>query len=284
LIEPADVASAFIASCHAEIEALKPGNVHRYAAGHGMIAEEFLLSASAAAGPLTLTGADVGRRILGAVEATLAAVGKNTNLGILLLCGPLAAAAELAGTSLRENLAVVLARLDRQDSQDVFAAIRLASPAGLGTATRHDVHGPAEADLGEIMAEAAPRDRIARQYVSGYDDIFVTGFDALAWARSRDLAPDRRTTFVYLTFLAAFPDTHLMRKCGNAAAVEVQAKGRAIFATFERNDGECLDELVALDGELKAAGRNPGTSADLTVATLFADRLCGILLRNRNDG
>jgi triphosphoribosyl-dephospho-CoA synthase len=284
LIEPADVARAFVASCHAEIEALKPGNVHRHAAGHGMIAEEFLIGASAAASPLTSPGASVGRRIHGAVEATFAAVGKNINLGIVLLCAPLAAAAELAGASLRQNLAVVLTRLDRQDSRDVFAAIRLASPAGLGAAPRHDVHGPAEAGLGEVMAEAAPRDRIARQYVSGYDDIFVTGLDALARARARKLAPDRSTTFVYLTFLAAFPDTHLVRKCGDAAAVEVQAKGRTIFATFERNDGDCHDELVALDSELKAAGRNPGTSADLTVATLFTDRLCGILLRNRNDG
>jgi len=35
---------------------------------------------------------------------------------------------------------------------------------------------------------------------------------------------------------------------------------------------------------LKAQNRNPGTSADLTVATLFADRLSDILLRHCNDG
>ena len=31
--------------------------------------------------------------------------------------------------------------------------------------------------------------------------------------------------------------------------------------------------LLTFDAELKAAGLNPGTSADLTVATLFAHRL-----------
>jgi len=31
--------------------------------------------------------------------------------------------------------------------------------------------------------------------------------------------------------------------------------------------------LLAFDQELKAAGVNPGTSADLTVASLFAHRL-----------
>jgi triphosphoribosyl-dephospho-CoA synthase len=33
--------------------------------------------------------------------------------------------------------------------------------------------------------------------------------------------------------------------------------------------------LAAFDASLKARGLNPGTSADLTVATLFAERLGG---------
>ena len=39
--------------------------------------------------------------ILGAVEATAAAVETNTNLGIILLCAPLAAAAETKPSDLR---------------------------------------------------------------------------------------------------------------------------------------------------------------------------------------
>ncbi|HTJ02663.1 MAG TPA: triphosphoribosyl-dephospho-CoA synthase, partial [Methylovirgula sp.] len=38
------------------------------------------------------------------------------------------------------------------------------------------------------------------------------------------------------------------------------------------------------DARLKAQQRNPGTSADLTVATLFADLLRNSLLKRRNDG
>jgi triphosphoribosyl-dephospho-CoA synthase len=34
-----------------------------------------------------------------------------------------------------------------------------------------------------------------------------------------------------------------------------------------------MGDILALDRELKAKGRNPGTSADLTVATVFAVRL-----------
>jgi triphosphoribosyl-dephospho-CoA synthase len=41
------------------------------------------------------------------------------------------------------------------------------------------------------------------------------------------------------------------------------------------------DELLALDSALKAEGLNPGTSADLTVASLFARRLQDALQRSR---
>ena len=59
-----------------------------------MTVADFLASADAAAPPLAAPGAAVGARILAAVAATRAAVGQNTNLGIVLLCAPLAAAAE----------------------------------------------------------------------------------------------------------------------------------------------------------------------------------------------
>ena len=279
-----EIAVAFIASCRDEIDAPKPGNVHRFAAGHGIEAEEFLVSASAAAPAVAASGVPVGRRILAAVSATFAAVGKNTNLGILLLCAPLAAAAERRHGGLQANLALVLRDLGRSDADDAFAAIRLARPAGLGEAPRHDVHGAAQAGLREIMQEAAGRDRIALQYATVFDDIFVTGLAALARARALRLAPPWTTVSVYLAFLAAFPDTHLVRKCGSAAAAEVQDRGRRMRARFEQEGADCFAELLALDGELKALGRNPGTSADLTVATLFADRLGNILLHHRNDG
>ena len=44
------------------------------------------------------------------------------------------------------------------------------------------------------------------------------------------------------------------------------------------------EELMAWDTSLKARNINPGTSADLTVATLFAHRLATILPSERNSG
>src|SRR5271165_7365185 len=151
------VAAAYIEACLAELDAPKPGNVHRFAPGHRMSLNDFVRSAEASAAPIAASGARVGVRVRAAVAATLSAVGQNTNLGIILLCAPLAAAAEMAHVALRPALAGVLDGLDKADAADVFSAIAAANPGGLGRATQHDVNAPATATLREAMAEAADR-------------------------------------------------------------------------------------------------------------------------------
>src|SRR5262249_11608174 len=110
-----EIAAAFVAACRDEIEAPKPGNVHIFAEGHGMTVDDFLQSAEAAAPALCDTGAPIGLRIFAAIDATFAAVKKNTNLGIILLCAPLAAASEKGG-GLRESLKETLLGLTREDA------------------------------------------------------------------------------------------------------------------------------------------------------------------------
>lgn len=278
------IGEAFIAACRDEIEAPKPGNVHVFAEGHGMSVRDFLVSAEAAAPGLSTPSLPVGARILAAVEATFAAVGMNTNLGIILLCAPLAAAAE-RGADLHEALRMTLAGLTRADAGAAFQAILHASPAGLGTAPRHDVHGSADVTLLEAMREAAGRDRIAFQYAFDFVDIFETGRQALAAARARCWAAPWPAAGVYLAFLAGFPDSHIARKYGPDAAARVQAEARKALerSMNTARPEDMLPELLSFDRRLKDAGLNPGTSADLTVASLFADRLTRILIKRRND-
>jgi triphosphoribosyl-dephospho-CoA synthase len=281
----ARIAAVFAAACRDELDALKPGNVHVFADGHRMTAAQFVRSAEAAAGPLTLSGASVGRRILGAVEATRAAVGTNTNLGIILLCAPLAAAAEQPPSDLRAALSLLLAALDVEDARLAFRAITLASPGGLGRVEQHDVHAPATVSLRAAMAAAADRDRIARQYVSEFADVFGTGQQALAAARARTLDRQFATLAVFLAFLAAFPDSHVVRKYGLTTAEEVRRAADDFHVRFQAADPAHLaDELLAWDRALKDRNINPGTSADLTVATLFVARLASILPSASNNG
>lgn len=280
------IAEAFKAACRDEIAAPKPGNVHLLSPGHSMTAADFIVSAESAALPLSAAGAAVGRRILDAVEATRAAVGINTNLGIILLCAPLAAAAERTRADLRAALAEVLAGLTREDANLAFRAIVRASPGGLGRSARYDVFEPATVTLREAMAEAAERDRIARQYVTDFEDIFAFGLPLLdANMRvGRDSA--WCTLALYLGFLSAFPDTHIVRKFGVATAEEVRRRAQEYARRVETSrNGEALRaDLIAWDAELKDRGINPGTSADLTVATLFARRLRRVLPSARNSG
>ena len=271
-MDEAFVAAAFEAACVEELAALKPGNVHVFASGHGMEVEDFRASARAAAPHIARRGARVGARVLAAVEASWAAVAKNTNLGILLLCAPLALAAERGG-DLRETVAAVLADLGQADAADAFRAIALASPAGLGTSAAHDVREPALATLLEAMQAAASRDRIAHQYAHGFADIFDIGLPALRAARHfGGMWP---TVTVHLAFLAAFADSHISRKYGDAAARQVMAEGRTWHRRLlaAAHPEALTPALLDFDASLKRKSLNPGTSADLTVATLFAARL-----------
>jgi triphosphoribosyl-dephospho-CoA synthase len=282
---PGAIAAAFVQACRDELEAPKPGNVHLFADGHRMTADDFLRSAAAAAAPLAAPGAKVGARILAAVEASVAAVGVNTNLGIVLLCAPLAAAAETRG-ELRRALARVLDALDREDSEYAFRAIVRASPAGLGRAARHDVFAPATVDLRAAMAEAADRDRIARQYVTVFADVFDDGVPLLA-ARLAATGDLRLASLaVYLHFLAVFPDSHIARKYGPTVAERISGAASSLEAAVRgasRLD-DVLPAILAWDTELKDGGFNPGTSADLTVASLFVHRLQGVLPPDANSG
>ena len=283
---PNPIAQAFEDACRDELDAPKPGNVHVFANGHLMTVKDFERSAAAAARPLTAAGQRIGARILGAVEATFAAVESNTNLGIILLCAPLAAAAEALPVNLQSSLAKVLQGLDREDAELAFRAIVRASPGGLGHAEHHDVLKPATVALGEAMAEAADRDRVARQYVTDFTDVFDLGEPAFSTALVA--SSDRRlaTLTAYLGFLAAFPDSHIVRKHGPAVAERIRRGASRLGAqarTAKRLE-DILPDVLAWDATLKQASINPGTSADLTVATLFAHRLRSILPTASNSG
>jgi triphosphoribosyl-dephospho-CoA synthase len=213
----------------------------------------------------------VGRRILVAVRATRQEVGTNTNLGIVLLAAPLARAAEVSGGDLRESLSAVLDGLDVDDAGAVFEAIVTASPGGLGSAEEHDVREPPKVDLLEAMRTAARRDRIARQYVTCFDDIFETGLATLDASFAHGESGIWPTVFTYMAFLAGFPDSHVARKHGDETAHRIREEAADVKTALDAagDDQARLHLLLEFDSRLKARNVNPGTSADLTVASLF---------------
>ena len=84
-----EISQLFKSACVAELAALKPGNVHIFADGHGMTIQDFVKSAEAVSAVIAQPDLSLGQRIFLSVEATHKAVACNTNLGIILLCAPL---------------------------------------------------------------------------------------------------------------------------------------------------------------------------------------------------
>ncbi len=286
--ERADLARrAFLSACRLDVAARKPGNVSLASPGHGMQATHFIASAEASAEPLCRPATPVGERIEGAMRASWQAAQCNTNLGIVLLCAPLAAAHERqrdpGAAHLRQALADVLQRLSLDDARAAYRAIALARPGGLGSAAEQDVSAAPTVDLRAAMALAADRDRIAFQYAHGHADIFDLGLPALEDAQRRALragedagaAAMLAMQRAYLEFLAAFPDSHIVRKHGAAVAHSVMAEAEPWRTRARR--GEPLDAdpgFAEWDEALKARNLNPGTSADLSVAASFTALLC----------
>jgi triphosphoribosyl-dephospho-CoA synthase len=218
------------------------------------------------------------------MAATWNVAGCNTNLGILLLCAPIAAAVEFrplptTRPALRAAIQSVLADLDLDDARAAYRAIAHANPGGLGTSPSEDVRQPPGIDLRSAMALAAPRDSIARQYRDGYADLIEiapaalgAGFSLMSPAIAGQLQVQTTATVqrLYLTLLSRWPDSHIVRIHGEAVAHTVMAAAQAWLERAGEGCGLDTDPaFAAWDAALKADRINPGTSADLTVATLM---------------
>jgi triphosphoribosyl-dephospho-CoA synthase len=273
------IASAIGSACIAELYALKPGNVSVHSEGHGMAVDDFVRSAWAIAPALVRPGLSVGGRTLAAIQATRRVVDCNTNLGIVLLCAPLAHAAlhMKHGQTLREALGETLLALGANDTALTYEAIRLAEPAGLGDVEQYDVRtSKPAASLYQVMQSAQGHDRIARQYASNYADVFELAVPRLYDGMDRWDSEEWAVVSAYLGMLSAHADTHIERKHGSSLAQDIGVRAKRLddMLLAEKEIPQNLAEpLMQFDTELKRQGINPGTSADLTVAALTVKRL-----------
>jgi triphosphoribosyl-dephospho-CoA synthase len=265
-------------ACLLEVIARKPGNVHRFADLPGLHFVDFLLSAAVIADPLDRAGSEgVGATVLHAVQATRGLVSTNTNLGIVLLLTPLAAVPE--GVGLAEGVERVLAQTTVEDASLVYRAIRLAQPGGLGEVPDQDLTREPTRSLREVMALAASRDTIALQYSNGFREVLREGLPALIEARQEGLRLETAIIALYLQLLARYPDSLILRKHGPGRASEVSLRAAGVLEAgwpAREEAGRVCDEF---DRWLRAPenGLNPGTTADLVTAVLYAALRGGLI-------
>jgi triphosphoribosyl-dephospho-CoA synthase len=276
-MSPEALRQAYLEACEIELRAFKPGNVSLYSQAPDMSVEDFRQSAQASSYALCDPLLSLGEAIFLAVKATREVVACNTNLGIVLLAAPLAQASlhGNSAASLRENLQQVLKNTTRLDADWAYKAIRLASPGGLGKVEAQDVHAVPSVNLLEAMEIAAGRDRIAWQYANSYTDVFDLAIPR--YDKGMSIWGDEAWAAlgVFTALLKTYPDSHVERKFGalfNQAIADKMALVEQALSVADRPE-KTLGLLREMDAEFKSAGINPGTTADLTVACLFAVRL-----------
>ena len=197
-------------------------------------------------------------------------------VGIVLLLAPLAAVAE--GELLENGLARVLDATTIEDAEHVYAAIRLAQPGGMGEVASQDVGERPTVTLRSAMVLAADRDRIAEQYVNN--------FKLVLEARKKFIELVARLghweaaiVSLHVWILSRWPDTLIARKCGWEIARETTVRAAALMDHAGTGSALNPKQLGEFDAWLRADGhrRNPGTTADLIAATLFASLRDGLI-------
>ena len=266
-------------ACVMEVMSPKPGNVSPGLEFADATLDDFLNSARAIA-PVLAAAAErsLGETILRAVAATRAVVDHNTNLGIILLLAPLAKIPR--NRSLKDGIFDVLSETTLQDSRLVYEAIRLAQPGGLGETSEQDLNDEPSLCLLECMKLAAERDMIAAEYANGFREVLTSGQDWLREAAAITPSQPQQISLLAVRLLAEFGDSLIARKCGRSLSDVVREKARRLLDIGWPMRHDTQQEFTAFDVFLREDGnrRNPGTTADLIAAILFAALREGLLI------
>jgi len=266
-------------ACLLEATAPKVGNVHRGADFDDLTFHDFVSSA-VAIGPAFEAAAEgrVGQIVLDAIKATRHVVATNTNLGMVLLFAPLAAVPH--GTQLTTaTVGQVLKSLDADDSRNVYAAIRLAKPAAMGQVETMDIAGEAPPDLLAAMRAAADRDLVARQYVEDFQLVLEEAVREILAGSARGWSLTDSIVRTHVSLIANHGDSLINRKCGPDVAGRASTIAKQVLAAGQPGDEDYYAALADFDFWLRSDGhrRNPGTTADLIAAALFAGLRDGLL-------
>jgi triphosphoribosyl-dephospho-CoA synthase len=282
----------------------KPGNVHRTRDFSDTRFEHFL-AGGVALGPsmrdLALRGFDVrsgrgtwndigvGSLALRAVRDTLCwQSGGNVNLGIILLFSPLAVAAggnlvgeeTIKGDILKENLHTVLHSTTPEDVIAIYEAINLSmTPRTLGKAEDLDVKDASSPKkirdegltLQEVFGLCAGRDSICDEWVSDFSITFNVGLPFLKGRLNDSGDPNVSIVDTFLHLLSKYPDSLIARKAGNEKANSISSRAIEILGEGGASTRIGREMLWSFDKELHMSGgdHNPGTTADLTAASVF---------------
>lgn len=282
----------------------KPGNIHRLRDFPETKYEHFL-AGSVSLGPKMKELADKGQELkwaeLGLGESILGSVmdmlswqsGGNVHLGVILLLSPLAAAAGSVMKDgvvdideLRGSLRDIISGSTPSDAVNIYRAIDLAmSESNLGIVDRLDVKDDSSLDTileegltpRDIFNECGEKDDICSEWITGFEITFTEGYPYLRKKIDEGSSINEATVDTFLKILSEHPDSLIKRKKKVEEAVRVSEKAKRIIQAGGTSTENGMKMIRELDDELRKddGAYNPGTSADLTAASLFLLLLTG---------
>ena len=273
----------------------KPGNVHRTRNYDDMVFQDFAISAVVIGDTMEevatqakeaddLSKAELGRFILQAVDETNKWIETNTNLGIMMMCIPIAAAASISGgfDEIQENVGRLMDATTVDDAVNLYDAINIADAGGMGDQEEFDVMSEKAKDelrannqtMYDVLEISAGWDRLANELTNKMPVCFEIGYPTFYnfWESSDDVdAINMATVLTFMTVLSQIPDTLISRKYGDETAESVSQKAAEILKF--KDDDSFVEKLLEFDDYLFENGYNPGTTADLTAASIFLSYL-----------
>lgn len=219
--------------------------------------------------------------------------GGNVLLGHILILAPLSAAAIICLKTkkchiddLKHNLCKLIEKSTEQDTVNMYEAIRLCNPGGLGKIEKYDINDENsfndiisdKINLKKIFDLSKEYDLISLEYSTGFNIILNEGmpyfFNIFRQYNDINIA----TVNTYLKLLSLNPDTLIIRKSGIDSALYVSKKASKILEYGGISSEQGLRLAIDLDNELQEKnGRlNPGTTADLISGVIFATLLFGL--------
>lgn len=261
----------------------KPGNVHRTRDYDDMEFEDFVISGIVIGDTIREACADVdvenpqlGRYILQAVAETDRWIKNNTNLGIVMMTTPIAVAAAISSDfdEIRGNVKLLMSNTSVDDACDLYDAINIADAGGMGDQDEYDVASDnAKNELREnsqtmydVLKISAPWDMLAREMTSDMPAVFEIGYPTYHELKS-EKSKNEACVLTFLTILSQVPDTLISRKYGSDEALKISMMTRDLLKLKDQPD--FADKLKEFDNYLFKNKYNPGTTADLTAASIF---------------
>ena len=126
----------------------------------------------------------------------------------------------------------------------------------------------------DVLEISAGWDRLANELTNKMPVCFEIGYPTFYnfWESSDDVdAINMATVLTFMTVLSQIPDTLISRKYGDETAESVSQKAAEILKF--KDDDSFVEKLLEFDDYLFENGYNPGTTADLTAASIFLSYL-----------